>query len=177
MADSFETVAGPQAEAAVTPRVTPPITPAVLDADRRALLAAVLDRIIPPHDGLPGAGELGVAGLIERTLAVSPRLRRLFLEGLVEIELASARAADQGFRDLDAEDQDALLQAVEGARPAFFVALVEHAFRGYYGLPRVHEMIGHESRPPQPGGHRLPPFDPALLAKQRDRAPFWRRTR
>jgi hypothetical protein len=43
-------------------------------------------------------------------------------------------------------------------------------------LPRVHAKIGHDSRPPQPLGHDLPPFDPALLDAQRLRAPFWRRT-
>ena len=69
-----------------------------------------------------------------------------------------------------------MLRAVELARPAFFAALVDHTYRGYYTLPEVHRAVGWESRPPQPLGHQLPVFDPALLARQRERAPFWRRT-
>jgi len=33
---------------------------------------------------------------------------------------------------------------------------------------------GYEARPPQPLGHHLAPFDPALLEPQRARKPFWR---
>jgi hypothetical protein len=106
-------------------------------------------------------------------------LRRLFIEGLLAIEIAGARlAGDTGrrFDDLDAERQDAVLEAVEQSWPAFFAALVTHAYRGYYTRPEVHGAIGWESRPPQPLGHQLPAFDPALLAIQRRRAPFWRPT-
>jgi hypothetical protein len=54
------------------------------------------------------------------------------------------------------------------------VALVEHTYRGYYTLPVVRRAVGVD-RPPQPIGYELPPFDPALLAVQRQRAPFWRK--
>ena len=184
------TVAGPQPASAVAP---PELVPAreaaelaapagvkqALSDEQRALLAAVLNRIVPARDGLPGAGDLGVAAAIDATLAASPTLRRLFLEGLLLIELEAARrtgSAAQGFGDLDADLQDDALRAVELAWPAFVAALVSHAYRGYYTLPEVHRAIGWESRPPQPLGHRLPAFDPALLARQRERAPFWRAT-
>ncbi len=144
--------------------------------DQRALLGAVLDRIVPPRGQLPGAGTLGVAASIDRTLAASPALRRLFFDGLVDLELLAARRHGRPFRDLDGETQDALLAELETARPAFFTALVEHTYRGYYLLPQVHEAIGWESRPPQPLGHELPAFDEALLDLQRRREPFWRRT-
>ena len=58
---------------------------------------------------------------------------------------------------------------------AFFAALIEHTYRGYYTDPRVYTAIGYTHRPPQPLGHELPLFDPSLLEKQRQRAPFWRR--
>ena len=151
-------------------------TPAVLDGEQRALLTAVLERIIPQSPEMPGAGDLGVTASIERALATASPLRRLFLDGLVEIELASARQNERGFRDLGPDEQDAVLRAVEEAQPTFFSALVDHTYRGYYTDPRVHEAIGFESRPPQPLGHQLPPFDPELLARQRQRAPFWRET-
>jgi hypothetical protein len=170
------TVAGPQTEAAVTPTEAPPVTPRVLDDDQRALLAAILNRLIPARDALPGAGDLGVAGSIERTLAVSPPLRRLFADGLVTIQLTAARRSDRPFQDLDGAHQDAVLRDVETVHPTFFAALVEHAYRGYYPLRAVREAVDFPTHPPQPRGHQLPQFDPSLLEKQRQREPFWRRT-
>jgi hypothetical protein len=70
--------------------------------------------------------------------------------------------------------QTAVLERVEQSHPAFFTALVDHAYRAYYTLPMVQQSLGW-NRPPQPLGHTLPPFDPNLLAQQRSRAPFWRR--
>ena len=182
------TVAGPQAAAAVAP---PELVPAqeaaelaaaatreVLTEEQRALLTAVLSRIVPARDDLPGAGDLDVAAAIDATLASSATLRRLFFEVLLAIELESARlteATDRRFIDLGAERQVDVLRAVELTWPAFFAALVDHTYRGYYILPQVQHAIGWEGRPPQPLGHRLPAFDPALLAVQRQRAPFWRR--
>lgn len=148
----------------------------VLDPARKALLTAVLDRIVPPNGDLPGAGGLGVADAIDRTLGETPSLRRLFFDGLVRIEVAAGGA----FLGLGGEDQDAALRRVEAAEPAFFAALVNHTYRGYYVHHRVLKQLeasmGYPARPPQPLGHELPPFDPAILAKQREREPFWRRT-
>jgi hypothetical protein len=140
------------------------------DATQRALLRSVLNRLIPPSETMPGAGELDVAATIERTLSESPRLRRLFLEGLANIQIA----ASQNFVDLDPATQTGHLQQIEQAQPAFFDALVEHAYRGYYLEPAVQRAVGWQ-HPPQPVGHTLPPFDPALLWQQRRREPFWRR--
>ena len=164
-------VAGPQAAAAVVAQPTPPSAPAVLDAEQRALLRAALNRIIPPRDeALPGAGDLDVGASIERTLAISAGLRRLFLDGLLAITLTSPAP----FKGLDPAQQTAVLERIEQRAPAFFVALVEHAYRGYYTHPRVVAAFGAAARPPQPLGHQLPVFDPALLAQQRQRPPFWR---
>ena len=143
---------------------------AVLDDTRRSLLRAVLNRIIPPRDDLPGAGDLDAGDSIERALGTSPRLRRLFLDGLTAIQVA----ASGHFVDADEARQVATLRRVEQSQPAFFTALVEHTYRAYYTLPRVQQAVGLQ-RPPQPLGHTLPPFDPNLLAQQRARAPFWRR--
>jgi len=145
---------------------------AVLDPAQRALLRSVLNHLVPAGIDLPGAGDLNVGASIERSMADSPRLRRLLLDGLTEIGIAGER---QPFMELDTASQIEVLEEIENKHPAFFAALVEHTYRGYYTLPAVHQAIGHESRPPQPLGHRLPPFDPALLDRQRVRLPFWRR--
>jgi hypothetical protein len=143
----------------------------VLDASQRALLRAVLNRIVPAHGELAGAGDLDVGESIERTLVESTRLRRLFLDGLDEIAIAGA-----DFVELDPARQVSVLQTIEERWPEFFAALVEHTYRGYYILPAVQIAVGFDPRPPQPLGHELPPFDPAVLDLQRQRAPFWRRT-
>jgi len=170
------TVAGPQAAAAVTPREPPTVAPNVLNGEQEALLGAVLNRIIPEAGGMPGTGDLGIIATIDRTLAAYPALRRLFCNGLMEIEVESVRQAQSGFIGLDGDRQDAVLRAVENAFPAFFAALVDHTYRGYYTHPHVYQAIGYAHRPPQPLGHDLPLFDPAMLEKQRQRAPFWRQT-
>ncbi len=148
-------------------------SPGVLDETQRALLASVLNRLVPARENLPGAGDLDVGASIEASMAGSPRLRRLLLDGLVEITIVNE---GQAFADLDPVGQTRVLEQIEQEHPAFFVALVEHTYRGYYTMPAVHAAIGYESRPPQPRGYRLPPFDPALLDQQRARQPFWRRT-
>ena len=175
------TVAGPQSEAAVVPAdaATAPeyaaLMPTVLSEEERRLLTAVLDALVPPRETLPGAGGLGVDAAIDRTLALTPRLRRLFLEGLREIALTRERQSSRDFLSLDAATREAVLRTVEEAAPAFFAALVEHTYRGYYTRPEVQAAIGYPDRPPQPLGHELPPFREDLLQIQLQRAPFWRR--
>ena len=169
-------VAGPQTEPAVTTRPPSPAAPCVLDESQRALLTSLLNRLVPARADLPGAGDLDVGASIESSMAGSARLRRLLLDGLAEIAISSERHHGVPFVELDPARQTRVLEKIESEHPAFFVALVEHTYRGYYTLGAVHQAIGHDSRPPQPLGHRLPPFDPALLDQQRVRLPFWRRT-
>ena len=171
------TVAGPQSEAAVAPasEVDAGAMPTMLSEEQRRVLVAVLDRIVPPNGALAGAGGLGVDVAIDKTLALTPRLRRLFLDGLAEIAVTAERETGRDFLALDPEAQEDVLRTVEEAEPAFFAALVEHTYRGYYVLPEVHAAIGYTTRPPQPLGHELAPWRENLLQLQVDRAPFWRR--
>ena len=92
------TVAGPQSEAAVAPanEVYADAMPTVLSEEQRRLLVAVLDRIVPPNGALPGAGGLGVDAAIDRTLALTPKLRRLVLKELAD------NALDSGARNVTA---------------------------------------------------------------------------
>ena len=106
---------------------------------------------------------------------MASRLRRLFLAGLAEIEVAAPRETGQAFLALDAARQEAILGTVEQAEPAFFAALVEHTYRGYYVRPEVQAAVGFIAHPPQPLGHELAPWREALLQLQVRRAPFWRR--
>lgn len=170
------TVAGPQSEAAIAPtsEVYAVPLPAILSDDQRRLLVAVLDRIVPANGTLAGAGSLGVDASIDRTLAQTPRLRRLILDGLATIVLTAERETGQPFLALDAAGQEGVLRAVEEAEPAFFAALVEHTYRGYYTRPEVQTAFGFPARPPQPLGYELAPWREELLQVQVNRAPFWR---
>jgi hypothetical protein len=147
---------------------------AILSDPQRDLLRAVLNRLIPAAEQFPGAGDLGVGAVIERSLT-SGAARRQFLDGLVTIDVTSWRVADATFTDLSGEQQDTILQGVERAAPEFFDLLVNQTYRGYYVNPTVIALVGAEARPPQPIGHVLPGFDPTLLAKVRARGPIFRR--
>ena len=140
------------------------------------LLRSMLNRIVPAHGELAGAGDLDVGTSIERTLGGSVRLRRLFLDGLNEVAISAMQQSGLAFVDLDAAGQAIVLETVERRYPSFFAALVEHTYRGYYMIAAVQRAVGFEPRPPQPIGHSLPAFDPSLLDAQRQRAPFWRPT-
>jgi len=70
------------------------------------------------------------------------------------------------------------LRVAEAAHPAAFERIVSAAYLAYYTASPVRQVLarltGYEDRPPQPLGYALPAFDPALLDRQRARAPFWR---
>src|SRR5438445_31893 len=150
--------------------------PCILDDAQRALLTSVLNRLVPARTDLPGAGDLDVGASIESAMAGSAPLRRLLLDGLVEIAVTCERQHHSTFVESATATQTQVLKEIENTHPTFFDTLVGYTYRGYYTLPAVHQAIGHDSRPPQPQGHRLPPFDPALLTQQRERLPFWRPT-
>ena len=70
-------------------------TKQIFSAAQRSLLADVLNRIIPPNDKLPGAGNLGVTDFVEAAAAANPSLTRLFNEGLTQISITAVGTAGQ----------------------------------------------------------------------------------
>jgi gluconate 2-dehydrogenase subunit 3-like protein len=147
----------------------------VLTDSQRSLLVAVLNRIIPAEESAPAAGSTGAVEAIEAEVAASPGERRLFLDGVSAVDLVAWRTRDRGFPDLEADDQDEVLRAVEAENPSFFSFLVTRTYRAYYTNSSVLAALGIESRPPQPLGHSLPPFDPSLLARARERGTVYRK--
>ncbi|MGH2457871.1 MAG: gluconate 2-dehydrogenase subunit 3 family protein [Chloroflexota bacterium] len=143
--------------------------------EQRALLKAALNRIIPADDRFPGAGDLGGADAIERSTGSSASRRRTLLDGLCQIDLTAWREDDRAFAALPAERQDHVLRLVERASPVFFDRLVALAYRAYYVNPEIVRLVGAPTRPPQPEGYALPPFDPARLENVRKRGPIYRR--
>ena len=146
------------------------VTNGVLTQSQRDLLKAMLNRIIPSEGQFPGAGDLGVADFVEAAIGQDTQLRRLFLEGLAQAEIAVARRESKGFDELSDRAKDDALRHVHGEQPKFFEALLVQAYSGYYTNPRIFQLIGYTL----PQVYEPKPFDEGLLAKQRRRSSFWR---
>lgn len=148
----------------------------VFTAAQRVLLQAVLNRIIPAEGKLPGAGAVGVDEAIEGAALASSALRRTLLDGLAAIEVTAWQSGDSDFVALPAAAQDEALRQVERVQSSFFSQLVLLTYRGYYLQPRIVQLVGMETRPPQPDGFALPTFDAHLLDKVKARGPIYRPT-
>jgi hypothetical protein len=141
----------------------------------RDRLSDVLDRLLPGNaDGWPAAGGLGLEGEV-RGLWARPMDDGSDPDRALDALLA---ALGPGFDTGGEAAEIAALEALEAAEPVAFGRLVAAAYTAYYVDPRVRAVVeartGYPARPPQPDGYPLPPFDDALLATQRRRAPFWR---
>jgi hypothetical protein len=143
-------------------------------ASQFPLLKAVLNRLIPPGGDFPGAGDLDLVDHLDRVAAASPVARRMFVEGLRQISFGGVRRNAKAFEDLAPAEQDAVLRNVEGDHRAFFEALVSHVYQAYYSHPTVIRLLGLEARPPQPLGHALPLFDPAITHPMSKRETLYR---
>jgi hypothetical protein len=143
-------------------------SPRSLTEAERAALRAIMNRLVPPVDDLPGAGTMGLLGEVETMAARHPPFHRALLR------LLDGVAAD-AFPAQAAPAQDAAIRAFEQAEPVVFKAVLDVVYLAYYGDERVHRRIGWRTGPVQPRGFTLPPFDEAILETARQRAPFWRR--
>lgn len=142
-------------------------------ADRETL-RAVLDRLIPPVDELPGAGGMGLTDTVERFAQRAPLMRSALVAVLDALSLDPGLHVTGGFQALKPEQQDEAIRIIEVSMPDQFLQILRLVYSVYYGDPRVHARVGWSARPPQPEGFELPPFDEAVLEKIRRRKPFWR---
>ena len=147
----------------------------VFSPAQRSLLTAVINRIIPAKDNLPGAGDLGLTAFIEDAAAGTPELTRLFNAGLSQINAAAERDSAEGFETLSDAAKDELLRSIEAGSPAFFEQLVLQTYNGYYTNPKVFDLIGYATPKPAPPGSRPELLDEPLLDQQRQREPFWKK--
>jgi hypothetical protein len=134
-------------------------------------LPSVLDTLLPANEHLPAAGQMGLATAVLDDATWSPE----FTEALqwLDHELSPEFTADDQTR------RTATLRALEETEPRHFAAIVNLAYNAYYIHPDVLALIesvsGFVARPPQPLGYELEPFDPAIMTRIRQRAPFWRK--
>ena len=130
------------------------------------VLSALLDTLIPGDAAFPASSQLGLAARLaahERFApAVAPVLARL----------------PGDFADLDEQVKIELIAAVERDSPTDFGALLTAVYSLYYTdetvLAAVAMAAGYVSRPPQPEGYALEPFDPAIVAVPAARRPHYR---
>ena len=154
----------------------------IFTEEQRALLTAALNRLVPAQDKFPGAGDLGGAAYVEQAVidraaadkaaGRHPDLRRLFTEGLAQLEIAAAQHGPGPFAELPPAQQDDILRQLEAEQPDFFAALVRQGYNGYYTNPDIFERIGYTI--PNPQDYRPLPFDERLLDPQRRRGQLWR---
>jgi Gluconate 2-dehydrogenase subunit 3 len=152
----------------------PAITPSFFPDAQRALLTIILNRLIPASGDFPGAGDLGIASYLDSLVGQSTEWRRLFAQGMVQVEIFSQEQCAEAFINLADDQKDAVLHNVEARNPEFFSALVAHTYSGYYSHAVVLRLLGPDVRPPQPQGYELEPFDLSLLANVKRRGPMYR---
>ena len=142
----------------------------ILSDEQRALMAAILNRIVPARSEMPAAGDLGISGFVESVAAGSTATRRRLLEGLVQVQLAAAERGDD-FQTLPDDAQTDALRSVESAAPEFFQFLVTQTYRGYYTNETVTELLSY--RAPNREDYDPLPFDESLLEPVRQRGQVW----
>lgn len=138
-----------------------------LTGTERSALTALMDRLVPPIDDLPGAGTMGLLVEVEAMAGRHAPYRRALLH------VADALGTSS-FSGLDGAAQDAALSRFEKAEPVTFEAVRALVYLAYYGNERVHRRIGWRGGPLQPHGFTLPPFDELVLETTRKRQPLWR---
>ena len=142
----------------------------IFDAAQRDLLRAALNRIVPASGDMPGAGDLGIGAFVEGVVAGSGKLRRAFLDGLVQIELA-AQQRGGSFISLSPQAQSETLQAIEVEQSEFFQTLVTQTYRGYYTDETVFDLLKY--RAPNRADYNPTPLDESLLEPVRQRGQMW----
>lgn len=135
----------------------------ILTPAQGRLLAAVLNRLVPADDAMPGAGDAGVAGYIDQALLDAPHLRPPIIDLLDELRGC-------GFARLPGPEQDERLRRLAADRPASFDVLLHAAYTGYYSSPSVLTAAGWLPA----GSAPSEPFDQALLDAVRRRGPCYR---
>jgi len=137
-------------------------------------LKAVMDRMVPPVEDMPGAGSLGLAAEVERMAGRVPGLGSALRTTLDALSLDPAARVAGGFLALEGTAQDEAIRMIESALPEPFGTFLEMVYAAYYSDGQVHERIGWPPHPAQHSDSQPAPFDESALEQVRRRAPLWR---
>lgn len=127
-------------------------TPGIFGGADAENLRVVVDALIPPAAGMPGAAAVGVPAFVERAAAAAPHIHdavRTVLHAHRERQVLN-----------EALDNESVLIEIERRHPEAFAMLVQTTYVGYYSAPSVLSVLGWAD----PAlGQALVPFDPAEL--------------
>ena len=139
-------------------------------AEKRDLLSAVLETLVPPSADFPESGALALAHVLviaDASAEAGAMLTRA-------IEAAQAGQAGR-FAALSVTEREELLRRVERSSPEAFDALVRHTYDGFYSHPATITRLGLEPGPVQPRGHRIESGALPDLGRVAARGPIFRR--
>lgn len=131
--------------------------PVHLSLAQFAIASAAAERILPRTD-TPGAIDVGVPAFIDLMVGefMTAEEKRMFTDGLVEVDAASQAAHRRGFAQLAAPEQDAVLgriaEASQSKEKSFFHQLRELTLLGYFTSEQVGKHITNYD--PIPGVYR-----------------------
>ena len=137
-------------------------------ADRRELLAAVLDVLIPADAGFPPAGAIVLEHVLSAAVASGES------EALLGRALRAIAEAAADFSALGADEREGLLREIERVHPDAFDALVRHTYAGYYSHPEIVTRLGLTPGPVHPRGHRIKDAELPDLTRVTSRGPLYR---
>ncbi|HYR95727.1 MAG TPA: gluconate 2-dehydrogenase subunit 3 family protein [Candidatus Binatus sp.] len=145
-------------------------------ADEERVLRTLLDDILPPSDDgrLPGAGTIGLAAHIVRTVRKTPMLRPVVEYGLGALADLAAKRSPGGWPALSKQERSAVLEDFTATDQFFLPAFLFLLYSGYYQHPRVVEALGLEARAPHPKGFAMEADDWTVLEPVRTRGKTYR---
>ncbi len=126
-----------------------------LSNDQRAILAALLDTLIPASDDdtMPGAGGLDSLEFMNNIL--NPDFS--------QVVISAINFLGTEFLDLSGDAREARVEALHSELPNEFAALYTQVLAVYYRQDEVLRGIGSREGPPFPRGNEVADGDMSLL--------------
>ena len=131
-------------------------------------LTLLLDVLLPGDGTYPSASATGLGGRMTTHPRFAPTVAPMLA------------ALPGNFTTLGPDKRVQAVHRAQDQHPAVFAAFLTGVYSLYYTTPETAAVIatetGQHGGPPQPGGHDLPAFDPAMVAIPAARAPHYRPT-
>jgi hypothetical protein len=147
---------------------------AVPESNKRNLLTAVMDEIIPAADGMPAASEVGGLNYIEKLVVRDAKNGDEIRKSLNAIEIISQKRFQVDFVSLTSEKRKAVLTALETQDAANFAGLRDAVYEAYYEQPQVWKLIDYTCYETNGGGPAMEPFHEEILSEVRKKPKGYR---
>jgi hypothetical protein len=111
-----------------------------LTRENLKLLAAAMDKIIPPSDQMPSASAAGGVAYLEQLGWQYSNLLEVITEFLHVLQQASQKLGIE-FGAVEQQRRAALLKDIEKSAPQLFSSFVAHVYEAYYTRPQVQGLL------------------------------------